>query len=74
MTYYGLSLNTADLPGDDYVNFVLSGVVELPGLVACIPMMERIGRKPTMIILLAGSGVSCIISGVLPSGKALAII
>jgi len=74
MTYYGLSLNTTDLPGDDYVNFILSGIFELPGYAMCIPMLEKIGRKPTIIILLALSGVGCIISGVLPARFVVGVV
>ena len=28
--YYGISLNTANLYGNPYVNFIISGVMEMP--------------------------------------------
>lgn len=34
--YYGLSLNTNNLGGNPYYNFLVSGAVEFPAYVLCI--------------------------------------
>lgn len=63
MIYYGLSFNTSDLPGNVYVTYTLSALSELPGFLICVPMMEKFGRKPSIVSLLGVGGVSCIIAG-----------
>lgn len=42
--YYGLSLNTASLGGNPYVNFVLNGAVEVPGYIFCGIACKYLGR------------------------------
>jgi OCT family organic cation transporter-like MFS transporter 4/5 len=63
MTYYGLSYNTSSLPGNVYVNFIVSGLVELPAYVICIPLMENVGRRYSLVGFLFIGGTSCIASG-----------
>ena len=45
LIYFGLALTASDLPGDIFTNFITSGMVEIPGLVLCIPMVEYWGRS-----------------------------
>ena len=44
-TYYGLSWNTNNLGGNDLLNFVISGAVELPAYTFLIFTLNRWGRK-----------------------------
>lgn len=44
-TYYGLSWNTNNLGGNDLLNFVISGAVELPAYTFLIFTLNRFGRK-----------------------------
>ncbi|XP_014220696.1 organic cation transporter protein [Trichogramma pretiosum] len=44
-TYYGLSWNASSLGGNDYVNFVISGLVEVPAYTFLIFTLNRWGRK-----------------------------
>lgn len=69
LTYYGLSLNTSWLPGNDYVNFILSGSVEFISYALCIPMMEYFGRRPSLITFFGVGGISCIVSGLVETCK-----
>ena len=39
IVYYGISLNTANLAGNPYVNFCVSGCVEIPALVLGIEIV-----------------------------------
>ena len=66
MTYYGLSLNTGDLPGSVYVNFISSGLIEIPGYIITVPMLEYWGRKPSVILMWLLGGAGCILSGIIP--------
>lgn len=44
-TYYGLSWNTNNLGGNDLLNFVISGAVEIPAYTFLIFTLNRWGRK-----------------------------
>ncbi|XP_050466688.1 organic cation transporter protein [Cataglyphis hispanica] len=44
-TYYGLSWHASNLGGNDYVNFVISGIVEVPAYTFLIFTLNRWGRK-----------------------------
>eukprot|EP00058_Branchiostoma_floridae_P006628 XP_002592116.1 hypothetical protein BRAFLDRAFT_59470 [Branchiostoma floridae] len=67
MVYYGLSLNTSALGGDDYINFFLSGLVEFPALLMSIIVIEKWGRRSPHIMFMVGGGVACICTLFVPS-------
>ncbi|XP_078407126.1 organic cation/carnitine transporter 2-like isoform X1 [Cetorhinus maximus] len=43
--YYGLSLNTPNLDGDDYLNCFFAGAIEIPANVAAWLFLRRLPRK-----------------------------
>lgn len=43
--YYGLSFNTNSLAGNMYINFFLSGLVELPAYVLTMYILRTYGRR-----------------------------
>uniref|UniRef100_A0A914DFN4 Major facilitator superfamily (MFS) profile domain-containing protein n=1 Tax=Acrobeloides nanus TaxID=290746 RepID=A0A914DFN4_9BILA len=49
MIYNGMSLFSTALVGDPYINYVLSGIVEIPAYVLAPELLNRIGRKRTVI-------------------------
>ncbi|XP_037293002.1 organic cation transporter protein isoform X2 [Manduca sexta] len=61
--YYGLMVNSVFLPGDKYVNFLLSTVMSFPGELICLYLMNKIGRKLPLMVGFIMSGVFCIASG-----------
>ncbi|KAI0241869.1 Organic cation transporter protein [Lamellibrachia satsuma] len=53
LVYSGLSLSSGTLAGNSYVNFSISGAVEIPAILITIPLYNRIGRRwPTCVLLL----------------------
>ncbi|XP_069129239.1 organic cation transporter protein-like isoform X2 [Argopecten irradians] len=60
MSYYGLTLNTENLGGNFYLNFCLSGLVELPAYTIPLLLMDRIGRKRLFFVCMIVCGVACI--------------
>jgi OCT family organic cation transporter-like MFS transporter 4/5 len=53
--YYGLSLNTSNLGGNDYLNFLISGAVEVPAYAFLLFSLNRLGRKAVLCgCMLAG--------------------
>jgi OCT family organic cation transporter-like MFS transporter 4/5 len=60
MVFYGLSLNTGILYGNYYVNYLLSVMVEVPGRILPYLSVDRIGRKKSHLIYMAGGGIACL--------------
>ncbi|XP_076469616.1 organic cation transporter protein-like [Babylonia areolata] len=59
LTFYGLNMNIGTLSGSVYLNFLLSGVVELVSYVLCIALLDRVGRRPLNAGLMLLAGVTC---------------
>ncbi|CAB3375688.1 Hypothetical predicted protein [Cloeon dipterum] len=47
-SYYGLSWNVSNLGGNDYLNFLISGLVEIPAYTFILFALDRLGRKVTL--------------------------
>lgn len=58
-TYYGLSWNTSNLGGNDFINFLISGAVEYPAYIFLLLTLNRWGRKTILCgcMLLGGSAL-----------------
>ena len=63
--YYGLSLQSVNLAGDIFTNFVLSAMVELPAVVLGMLGMDWAGRVALLVFCQVLGGVSCILAGLL---------
>ena len=61
MCFYGLSLSSASLAGDAYLNFFLTAIVEIPGYSLSYLTMQKIGRKWSTAASLMVGGTSLII-------------
>ena len=62
LTYFGLSLTTADLGVDFYLSFFVSGAVEIPALLYVQFGLDKFGRKPNLCGSLIASGIACLLS------------
>nr|XP_039251339.1 organic cation transporter protein-like [Styela clava] len=58
--YYGLTLNAADLGGDPFINLFISGIVEVPASYIGVALLEKWGRRPTLVFSLTSGGIACI--------------
>ncbi|XP_063534524.1 organic cation transporter protein-like isoform X1 [Cydia strobilella] len=47
--YYGLSINSVSLAGNQYVNFMLTSLVEIPGYALSVLTLDRFGRKSSIM-------------------------
>ena len=70
LSYYGLALNVGDLPGSVYLNFIASGLIEIPGFFLAVPMLEWWGRRPATVLCWLLGGIGCLLSGLLPRSPA----
>ncbi|XP_041461673.1 organic cation transporter protein-like [Lytechinus variegatus] len=68
MVYYGLTYSSGDLGVNVYLNFFLSGAVEIVGYVAAIFAIDFFGRRPSIATFLIIGGSACLINIGLPIG------
>lgn len=66
-TYYGLSWHASNLGGNDYVNFVISGVVEVPAYTFLIFTLNRWGRKIILCGCMMLSGLALLATLFVPT-------
>uniref|UniRef100_A0A1B6C0H0 Major facilitator superfamily (MFS) profile domain-containing protein n=1 Tax=Clastoptera arizonana TaxID=38151 RepID=A0A1B6C0H0_9HEMI len=66
MVYVGLSYYGPALGSDQYLSFLLSSLVEIPSYLACWVVMDRWGRRWPLSISMIISGISCIVTVLLP--------
>ncbi|XP_038075646.1 organic cation transporter protein-like [Patiria miniata] len=74
MVYYGLSLSTSALGVDDYLAAFVSGAIEIPSYLFCWYMMDRFGRRITLVAFYIFGGVFCLITIFIPLGAARAAV
>ncbi|KAI5651511.1 sugar transporter domain-containing protein [Phthorimaea operculella] len=67
--YYGLSINSVSLAGNKYVNFMLVAFVEIPANFVCLLVLDRFGRKKTLVITYVLSACLCISLSFLPKDQ-----
>lgn len=63
MCYYGLIMNSVNLLGNIYVNFVLSALIEIPSYIFCVLVMDRLGRKTVLVFCQVLAGAACLAAG-----------
>ncbi|XP_050712760.1 organic cation transporter protein-like isoform X3 [Eriocheir sinensis] len=64
--YYGLSLSTGNLGGNPYLNFMISGAVEVPALAIATLLLNRIGRRIPLSAFLGLGGLSLLSTMFIP--------
>lgn len=69
MVYVGLSYYGPAIGDNQYVSFFLSSIVEIPSYFICWILMDRIGRRWPLCLSMIVSGIFCIVTVMLPSGK-----
>ncbi|KAL9702553.1 hypothetical protein quinque_006071 [Culex quinquefasciatus] len=69
LVFYGLSLNSVTLAGDKYLNWILVCLIELPGYLMLLLILDRVGRKRTLCTSMVLCGVFCFLSEFVESGN-----
>ncbi|GIY29074.1 organic cation transporter 1 [Caerostris darwini] len=64
MSYYGLQFNISNLAGNEFVNFFLLGVAEVPGYLSSWIIMERFGRRWCSVAGFLCTGVVCMLPAI----------
>lgn len=60
--YYGLSLNTGNLGGNPYLNFLVAGAVEFPAYALTMYLLRTYGRRKPISAALLGGGLGCLMT------------
>ncbi|CAG2173306.1 unnamed protein product, partial [Oppiella nova] len=60
--YYGLSLNTNNLGGNPFINFLMAGAVEFPAYALCIYLLKKYGRRLPLTAAMLGGGIACLLT------------
>ncbi|KAG8232379.1 hypothetical protein J437_LFUL012779 [Ladona fulva] len=67
-SYYGLSWSTSNLGGNDYLNFLISGAVEVPGYTFTLLTLNVWGRKYPLCGSMLVGGVVLLLTIAVPHG------
>ena len=60
LVYYGLSLSSTQFGVNKYISFSISGFIEIPANIVPILVVDRMGRKLSLISSMMLSGSACL--------------
>ena len=69
MVYYGLSLSSSSLAGNPYVNFIISGAVEIPSYIVTQLALRYLGRRWPISFMLVVGGLSLLLTLAVPTSQ-----
>lgn len=67
--FYGLAINSVSLAGDKYTNYMLVVSVEVIAVVTNALVLDRIGRKKTLLCAYTVCGIACVVIPFVPKCK-----
>lgn len=67
--FYGLTLTSVTLAGNNYLDFILTSLVEIPAYIACNYAIELLGRKKSLIASYLITGTACLVFNFMPGIK-----
>jgi len=67
--FYGLSLSVTSLGGNDYLDFFISGAVELPAYLLCLVTVSRYGRPRPLAASLTLTGSVLVVTVAIPQSN-----
>lgn len=73
-TYYGLSWNTQNLGGNDLVNFVISGAVEIPAYTFLLFTLNKWGRRNILCGCMVTAGLVLLLTMAVPNGMVWPVV
>lgn len=71
LIYQGLVMRLGIVGGNLYLDFFISGAVELPAALLILVTIDRIGRRLPFAISNIVAGIACLITAFLPEGNSL---
>jgi hypothetical protein len=74
LCFYGLAQYMGEIGGNIFVNVASSGLIELPGAFLCIYLMEKFGRRNTLLSANLVTAVACLLITFLPQSESSSMI
>lgn len=68
LIYYGLSINSVELIGNKYLNFILTCAIEIPAIIMTGCILNKIKRRRFLSMTYFVSGIGAIIGELIPPG------
>ncbi|GLV31845.1 uncharacterized protein CBL_07605 [Carabus blaptoides fortunei] len=68
LSFFGVAQYMGHVGGNIYLNVAVSGLIQIPGNIIIIFVMNKYGRKYTLIVTYSICAVSCLLITVIPSG------
>ena len=65
LTYYGLSLNATNMPGNPYLIFSVTMLAEWPGCITAAWVTKKCGRRIFYSSVLVLAGIACLAAGLI---------
>uniref|UniRef100_A0A146KMV6 Organic cation transporter protein n=1 Tax=Lygus hesperus TaxID=30085 RepID=A0A146KMV6_LYGHE len=69
LVYYGLSLNTGSLKGNPYFILFVMSIVEIPGYILTILILDRTGRRSLICTFMLVGSLACLSTAFIPENK-----
>lgn len=69
MDLFGMSQYIGQVGGDIFINFAVSGAIQIPGNFVAWWAMNKLGRRITLICSNSVAGVACLFLIIVPNGK-----
>lgn len=69
LVYYGLSINSVSLSSNRYVSFMLVTLVEIPAYIVVVIVLDKYGRKKTLVTTFILCGITMLLFSFLPRCK-----
>ncbi|CAB3244112.1 unnamed protein product [Arctia plantaginis] len=66
LVYYGLSINSVSLSSNRYVSFMLVTLVEIPAYIVVVIVLDKYGRKRTLMTTFIICGITMLLFSFLP--------
>lgn len=66
LCYYGMSINSVSLSSNRYVSFMLVVLVEIPAYIVVVLVLDKYGRKKTLLTTFVTCGVMSLLFAFLP--------
>lgn len=73
LVYYGLSINSVSLSSNKYLSFMLVTLVEIPAYIVVAIVLDKYGRKKTLVVNYTTCAVTSLLFAFLPRSKYIKI-
>ncbi|XP_072172064.1 organic cation transporter protein-like [Diadema setosum] len=74
MVYHGLSLNSSNLGVNIYLAFAVAGAVEIPAYLLAVPIINTVGRRPSLSGCMLLGGLACLCTSFISPSVALSVV